>query len=63
MTAIGRLSGSALQLMGQQSFYHEDPDGYPDSEVFWAGGVLQRWNFASTLASPTTGDVVIDTAP
>ena len=52
-----------LPTLGQPLFQWEDPDGYPDKVEWWAGLVLQRWNFCSLLTSPTTGNMVVDVAP
>jgi len=63
--AIVNLSGINRQLptLGQPLFQWEDPDGYPDRIDWWAGLVLQRWNFCSFLTSQTTGNVVVDVTP
>ncbi len=62
---VNNLSALSRQLpiLGQQLFMWEDPDGYPDRIDWWAGLVLQRWNFCSFLASQTAGNIVIDVAP
>ena len=52
-----------LTTLGQPLFLWEEPDGYPDEVDWWAGGILQRWNFTSALTTPTTGEVVVDVAP
>lgn len=43
----------ALQLMGQGSFVHLTPDGYPDSGSAWinTNNLLARWNLSLMLAS------------
>ena len=61
--SIAAFSNTRLQLLGQQSFIWETPDGYPDSVQFWSGLVMQRWNFGDYLANLTTGDVIVDIAP
>ena len=38
-----------LFLTGHLPFDWAPPDGYPDSEGYWSGLVLPRWNFASTF--------------
>jgi hypothetical protein len=38
-----------LLLTGHLPFDWAPPDGYPDSEGYWSGLVLPRWNFASTF--------------
>jgi uncharacterized protein (DUF1800 family) len=48
-----------LTTLGQPLFAWGPPDGYPDAADYWAGGVLQRWNFASYLTT-NTADAVVD---
>ena len=38
-----------LFLTGHLPFDWAPPNGYPDSEGYWSGLVLPRWNFASTF--------------
>ncbi len=38
-----------LLITGHLPFDWPPPNGYPDSEGYWSGLVLPRWNFASTL--------------
>jgi uncharacterized protein (DUF1800 family) len=52
-----------LNQLGQQLFYWEDPDGYPDNVDWWAGTILQRWNFCSFLCNQTQGNTPLDVAP
>ncbi|MBM4184954.1 MAG: DUF1800 domain-containing protein [Gemmatimonadetes bacterium] len=52
-----------LNVLGQPLFQWEDPDGYPDTVDWWAGLILQRWNFCSFLTGLGAGDVVVDVAP
>lgn len=50
----------AADTMGMPMFQWEQPNGYPDRVDWWAGLVLLRWRFASTLstqASATTTNV------
>ncbi|HEY4304821.1 MAG TPA: DUF1800 domain-containing protein [Gemmatimonadaceae bacterium] len=42
---------SSLAVLGHQSFAWETPDGYPDKIEYWAGNILPRWSYASSLAS------------
>jgi uncharacterized protein (DUF1800 family) len=56
---IGQITGRWLTSVGQPLFAWGPPDGYPDRADYWAGGVLQRWNFASYLTT-NTADAVID---
>lgn len=52
-----------LRILGQPLYLWEDPDGYPDNVDWWAGGILQRWNFASTLTALSTGANIVDITP
>ncbi|MBI4519575.1 MAG: DUF1800 domain-containing protein [Gemmatimonadetes bacterium] len=63
VTRIAGIATRQLSVLGQPLFYWEDPDGYPDNVDWWAGLILQRWNFASYLTSLTAGDVVVDVTP
>jgi hypothetical protein len=62
---LAQVSNRQLLLLGQQLFYWDDPDGYPDNMDFWAGTILARWNFASYLTSQAsaTGEVTFDVTP
>jgi uncharacterized protein (DUF1800 family) len=37
--------------LGHVQFSWDTPDGYPDKVEYWAGNILPRWSFASSLAS------------
>ena len=51
----------SLTTLGQPMFMWDPPDGYPDRADYWAGGVLQRWNIAVSLANlGTTGEMTLD---
>jgi hypothetical protein len=50
---------SQLNTLGQALFNWNDPDGYPDNVDWWAGTILQRWNFNTFLTALTTGGVVV----
>ncbi|MCI0433745.1 MAG: DUF1800 domain-containing protein [Gemmatimonadetes bacterium] len=52
-----------LDILGQPLFQWEDPDGYPDRVDWWAGLVLQRWNFCSFLAAQSAGNMIVDVTP
>jgi uncharacterized protein (DUF1800 family) len=49
---------NALDALGHQSFAWETPDGYPDKLEYWAGNILPRWSFASSLASLNSGETI-----
>ncbi len=63
VTSVTSVTPSQLAIMGQMLFRWEDPDGYPDNADWWAGTVLQRWNFATFLTGLTTGALVVDVTP
>jgi uncharacterized protein (DUF1800 family) len=63
LTSVSRFAGEQLRLLGQPLFQWEDPDGYPDNVDWWAGTVLQRWNFCSLLTSFATGAIIVDVNP
>jgi uncharacterized protein (DUF1800 family) len=42
---------NSLNTLGHQSFAWDTPDGYPDKIEYWAGNILPRWSFASSLSS------------
>ena len=52
-----------LNLVGQQLFTWDTPDGYPDVVEYWSGGVMSRWNVASYISNLAAGEVIVDTAP
>lgn len=63
--SMNQLANRQLQLLGQNLFLWDTPDGYPDNMDFWAGTILSRWNFASYVASQSspTGEITFDVAP
>jgi uncharacterized protein (DUF1800 family) len=52
-----------LSTLGQGLFLWEEPDGYPDYVDWWAGMILQRWNFTTFITGLATGDLVVDVNP
>ena len=59
VTKVSTISDRYLRLLGQPMFYWDPPDGYPDHADYWAGGLLQRWNFAAYLTT-TSGELTMD---
>lgn len=57
---ITQLTFRYLPLLGQGLFAWEPPDGYPDRADYWAGGVLQRWNFANYITTTTSTEASMD---
>jgi uncharacterized protein (DUF1800 family) len=61
--AVAKVSSVAdryLIGLGQGMFRWEPPDGYPDRADYWAGGVLQRWNFATYITTVTGSEMTFD---
>src|SRR5206468_11694 len=59
--AAGILEGEQvidmLVTLGHQGFAWATPDGYPDKVEYWAGNIVPRWSFGTTMsnfASATT---------
>jgi uncharacterized protein (DUF1800 family) len=63
VTNLAAIGGGQMRTLGQGLFQWEDPDGYPDHVDWWAGLILQRWNFCSFLTSQTSGNTPVDVAP
>lgn len=61
--SVAAIAGGQLSNLSQPLFQWEDPDGYPDNVDWWAGLVLQRWNFAGYLTTRTAGVLTVDVAP
>jgi uncharacterized protein (DUF1800 family) len=59
VATVNTVTNRWLSTVGQPLFAWDAPDGYPDRADYWAGGVLQRWNFATYLTT-TTAEVPID---
>jgi len=62
VTSLSTISGQ-MGTLGQALFRWEDPDGWPDNADWWAGLILQRWNFATSLTNLASGAVRVDVAP
>ncbi len=54
---------SQVDAMGHSTFRWETPDGYPDMIEYWAGNILPRWNFATTLSTQNNATISIDMTP
>ncbi len=61
VTGVANIRGQ-LPTLGQSLFQWEDPDGWPDNVDWWAGTILQRWNFCNFITSQTTGQTPVDVA-
>jgi uncharacterized protein (DUF1800 family) len=62
VTTVNVLRGQ-LATLGQAIFQWEDPDGWPDNVDWWAGMILQRWNFASYLTTRNVETFRVDVTP
>lgn len=40
-----------LAAAGHLPFWWNQPNGYPDSDQFWSGAMIPRWNFGSRMMS------------
>lgn len=49
-----------LEEAGHLPFAWSPPNGYPDSEGYWSGFMLPRWNFATVLLEEDWTDVSVD---
>ena len=49
-----------LFLTGHLPFDWPPPNGYPDSEGYWSGLVLPRWNFAATFLGLERSGIRVD---
>lgn len=54
---------SQINTLGQPLYLWETPDGYPDLFEYWSGNLMPRWQFASTVSTLRTGQIIIDSAP
>ncbi len=62
VSKVALLSNRYLTALGQPMFFWEPPDGYPDSAEYWAGGILQRWNFANYITTTSSTEAKMDFA-
>ena len=46
-----RRSTDSCSTLGQPLFVWDTPDGYPDKIEYWAGNIVPRWQFGTTLSS------------
>jgi len=46
-----------LSQLDMESFYWEQPDGYPDRVSWWSGLVTQRWNWATYISNLNSATV------
>ena len=52
-----------LNSLGHPIYTWTTPDGFPDLVEYWAGAIMPRWQFASTVSALRTGQIIIDSAP
>lgn len=60
VTKVAQLTDRYLRALGQPMFLWDPPDGYPDRAEYWAGGVLDRWNFANYIATTNSTEAKMD---
>jgi len=53
---------SKLAEAGQQPYYWNPPDGYPDTFAHWSGLLLPRWNLGSSLMANQISGITVDYA-
>ena len=63
VTGVVGITGTRLPLVGQQPFTWETPDGFPDQIQYWAGSIMQRWNFGDFLTALASGEVIVNVTP
>jgi uncharacterized protein (DUF1800 family) len=51
-----------LTLLGHPIYSWDTPDGFPDKIEYWAGNIVPRWSFATTVSNSSTALVVDTTA-
>jgi uncharacterized protein (DUF1800 family) len=63
--SVGGMNTMRTQLdnMGHQIFDWETPDGYPDLIEYWAGNIITRWSFATTLSNANNATLSVDMTP
>jgi uncharacterized protein (DUF1800 family) len=60
--AVATNLSNSLTVLGQQLFAWATPDGYPDKIEYWAGNILPRWSFATSMSNFNSATaVVVDT--
>jgi len=62
ITNTANINGQ-LNALGQPLYFWETPDGYPDLFEYWSGNLMPRWQFATTVSTLRTGQIVVDSAP
>jgi uncharacterized protein (DUF1800 family) len=63
---VGTLTAMNQQLarLGQPLFGWDTPDGFPDKIEYWAGNIVPRWSFGTTLSSSNSAaSLGVDTTP
>lgn len=63
VTRLNAVTQTWLTNLGQEPFFWETPDGYPDHVEYWAGSIMSRWNFGDYITALASGEVVVDVTP
>ncbi|HWH52143.1 MAG TPA: DUF1800 domain-containing protein [Gemmatimonadaceae bacterium] len=63
ITAVDPLVNQ-LNTLGHPIFSWDTPDGFPDKIEYWAGNIVPRWAFGTTMANfNSTTTLLLDTSP
>jgi uncharacterized protein (DUF1800 family) len=61
VVSISPVSNQLVNL-GQQLFAWATPDGYPDQIEYWAGNIVPRWGYGTTMSTlNSAASMVVDT--
>lgn len=53
-----------LSRLGQPLFGWDTPDGFPDKIEYWAGNIVPRWSFGTTMSTfNSAASLIVDTTP
>jgi len=63
VSSVTPLNGQ-LGVLGQSLFSWDTPDGYPDKIEYWAGNIVPRWSFGTTMSNYNSATTIqVDTTP
>lgn len=60
LNSLAEIRDWYLSITNQIPYYWAPPNGYPDATGYWAGNMLERWNFGFDLANNTTSSIRYD---
>jgi uncharacterized protein (DUF1800 family) len=62
VTSTKPVDEGLMQLLGHEAYVWDTPDGYPDRIEYWAGGILPRWQCATTMSQfQSNSTIAVDT--